>query len=340
MPSQLHMMGGPTREPGGWLVSLSTIVALSAVIGGIELVLAPGGSTYVSAELLRQTPFETFLVPGLLLLATVGVTAMASAVLLVRRSPVALDAAMLAGGMIVGWIMAELAVTRTFQISHAAHAALGLSLLGLAARTALRAGDRRHRWFLIVTAMEALGFLAPALTGVLLQRLGASEATLALWVSLAGFVEGWCLGMGQARALPVQVARWRFAMLSGLAAMAVWALVMGAMVMTQAGASIPMVIAIPAGALCLGAIGGAQWFELRRHAARAYRWVFWSAVAWAVALPLSFLPGPLVDEATPLANQIVLWACGGCLMAYAMTAITWQGVRRLWPTASAAPATV
>jgi hypothetical protein len=76
----------------------------------------------------------------------------------------------------------------------------------------------------------------------------------------------------------------------------------------------------------LFAIGGAQWIELRHHRVPARRWIGWTALAWLVALPLSFAPGPLVDETTPLAAHIVLWGCGGVLMAYVMALITWRGV--------------
>jgi hypothetical protein len=82
-------------------------------------------------------------------------------------------------------------------------------------------------------------------------------------------------------------------------------------------------------ALGLAAIGSAQWLELRRHAGPARRWILWTALAWAVGLPFSFAPAPFVDESTPLASHLVLWGCGGLLMAYAMALVTWQGVRRL-----------
>jgi hypothetical protein len=58
-------------------------------------------------------------------------------------------------------------------------------------------------------------------------------------------------------------------------------------------------------------------------------WAF--PLAWIVALPLSFTPAPFVDEATPLAPQVVLWGSAGLLMAHVMALITWQGARRMFP---------
>ncbi len=89
-------------------------------------------------------------------------------------------------------------------------------------------------------------------------------------------------------------------------------------------------VAIAATALFgLTAIGAGQWLELRRHTRMAHRWILWTALAWILALPLSFAPTPFVDEATPLASSFVLWGCAGLLMAHVMALVTWQGVRRL-----------
>ena len=101
----------------------------------------------------------------------------------------------------------------------------------------------------------------------------------------------------------------RNTLLTALGAAVVWAGVMAAM---RLGGALPPLMAaalagVAAGAAGLAAIGAAQWLELRRDAARAGRWIAWTALAWAVALPLSFAPGPFVDESTPLASHVALW---------------------------------
>lgn len=184
-----------------------------------------------------------------------------------------------------------------------------------------------------VTLAEATGYLAPALTGILTARAGWPERSAALAVVAAGFVEGFVLGSGQARAFPFPVRRLSYALLTGAAAMVVWAIVMALMVVTPV---LPPAAAISlglvAGLVALAAIGSAQWIELHPHVEHAHRWIGWTALAWLLALPLSFAPGPFVDETTPLAQHVVLWAAGGLLMAFVMALVTWQGVRRLcWP---------
>lgn len=126
--------------------------------------------------------------------------------------------------------------------------------------------------------------------------------------------------------------RGRYALLTALGAGLVWASVMSVSLLARGTAMPPAVVAavgVSAGSLGLAAIGSAQWLELRLHTERARRWIAWTALAWTVALPFSFAPGPFVDEKTPLLSHFVLWGCGGLLMAYAMALVTWQGVRRL-----------
>lgn len=312
--------------PRGLVTALAGFAALSALGGAAALLALRRGSEQVPLALLARTPFESFLVPGLLL-GAIGAACALAALLAWRRSRAAIDAVIAAGGALAVWILAERALLREASWLQAVYGAIGLALLGLGARAGLRSGQPRHRWVIAVTAAEAAGYLAPALTGILTARAGEPAA---LPIVAAGLVEGLALGAGQGWALPLRVDRLRYALLTALGAGAAWAGVMAAM---RLGGALPPAAAVAAGvtagAAGLAALGGAQWLELRRRAPRAGRWIAWTALAWAAALPLSFAPGPLVDAATPLWAHVALWGAGGLLMAYAMALITWQGARRL-----------
>jgi hypothetical protein len=285
------------------------------------------------AALLQHTPFATFRVPGALLGIVVGGSHLACAALCWRRSAAALGAGVLAGGALLVWIAAEIALLRALHPLHVVYAAAGAATLGLALAAARRARSARLRWIAIVTAAEAIGYLAPTATGIALARAGyeITDAGRILALAAAGLVEGAALGAGQALALPIPVSRARYIALTAAAAALVWTSVMSVMALGARGAPPAVMIGAGLAAAVVGllAIGGAQWLELRRHAPRAARWIPWTALAWAIALPASFAPGPLVDEATPLAAHVVLWGCGGLLMAFVMAAITWRGVRAL-----------
>lgn len=313
------------------LIGLAVFCALSAIGGGAWLLGVSRGNDVLPIELLGTTPFATFVVPGLLLIVGVGATSLAAAALLWRRSPFALDAALLAGGTLTVWIVAEVALFRGFHWLQALYGAAGLALLSVAIWDAWRGQLYRHRWLIIVTAAEALGFLCPTLMGVWSHQAGVSEAGQVALMTVAGLGEGFLLGLGQSVAFRLPVRRARYTLLTAVGAGLVWCAVMSTMLL--AAADVP--VAATAGAAVLVAlfgllgIGGPQYLELRHHTTAALRWIPWTALAWVVALPTSFLPGLLVDETTPVWVDVTLYACAGLLMAYLMALITWQGARSL-----------
>lgn len=87
-----------------------------------------------------------------------------------------------------------------------------------------------------------------------------------------------------------------------------------------------------AAVVLLVSIGCAQWFELRRHVRRAWRWIAGSAAAWALGL------GVFMAVATPLwqpGQDLWLTAAVGMgaavLMALGMAAVTGLVMVRLLP---------
>jgi hypothetical protein len=324
----------------GLVIVLSLFSGASAIAGGIELLVWWRGSKYFPIELLLHTPFHTFVIPGVILAGLIGGTSLASGVLAWRRARAAIDATTVAGAALMIWIAAESAMFRQVVWLTFLYGGLGVAMLALGVHAGWRSGLPRHRWLIAVTAAETAGFLAPACAGILSARAGLGGLRQAALVVAAGLLEGATLGAGQAFALSFRVRRGRFAVLTALAAGSVWLCVMvpslalrGGGVRVFRGSPLVLAVAVVAGIVLAGAalaaIGGAQWIELRHYAPRAHRWIAWTSLAWALALPLSFAPGPFVDDSTPIASQVVLWACGGMLMAYVLASVTWQGVRRL-----------
>lgn len=327
-PPQASASSVPMR---GLTVALSAFSALSAIAGGAELILYPRGNAYMpTPDVLQYTPFDNFVIPGLLLGLWVGGTSAACALLSLRRSRFAIDSMLLAGGTLSCWIVAEFAMLRVPHWLHALYLGVGAVLTMLGLRGALTSPHPRHRYVAIVTAAEATGFVVPIATGVLLQP-AIAPGGFFLSMVIAGALEGAALGFGQASALPTPVNRARFTRLTAAAAALTW----GAAMLTMQAITLDMpvalqvLLAIVTGSLGLGALGSAQWLELRRYGPHARRWILWTALSWTVALPMSFLPGLFVDEATPTRWQLPLWSAGGVLMAYTMALITWQGARRL-----------
>lgn len=313
-----------------WLALFS---AMSCLTGGVALVISRRGTELLPPlEMLRFTPFRDYLIPGLILMLVVGGTQLVAVVAILRRHKAADLACVLAGAALSGWVIAEAAMLRVLTRMQAFFLIVGIATLCLGALRGWRSREPNARWLLLVTLGEMLGFVVPALTGIALAKLAAGGAVEVIALGLAGACEGLLLGAAQAWAWPLPVRRARYALLTAGAAGLVWVCAMSLVqLIATEGVSRAMVIACAVATALVGLVsmGGAQWLELRHHAPRAWRFILWTALAWALALPLSFAPGPFVDASTPLMPQVALWTLGGALMALVMSMVTWLGVRRL-----------
>jgi hypothetical protein len=94
------------------LVGLHLFNALSAVGGGIALV---AGGLGVPTALLRHTPFDSFVVPGIFLAAVIGGSATIAATALLAHWRRALVTSAAAGAIMVGWILGETLLVEGFS---------------------------------------------------------------------------------------------------------------------------------------------------------------------------------------------------------------------------------
>ena len=112
--------------------------AVSALAGALIAIPGHGGGFPLDA--LEDTPFTSFVIPGLILGVVVGGTQLTAAIAMVRRSPARLLLASIAGfGMLI-WIFTELAMIG-YSVLQTVYFALGtvelilvLALLGVAPR--------------------------------------------------------------------------------------------------------------------------------------------------------------------------------------------------------------
>ena len=118
------------------LVVLVLFGALSALAGAVLAIALNGAG--VPVEYLTNSPFASFVIPGLILGVVVGGTQLAAAIALVARRRAALMLSAVAGfGMLI-WIFVELAIIRQYSWLQAAYFILGglelilvLALLGV-----------------------------------------------------------------------------------------------------------------------------------------------------------------------------------------------------------------
>ena len=68
------------------LVALLAFVGLGGIFGGVQMLADPYGPMGMSTQMMARTPFDSFVVPGVLLLLLVGVPPLLLAVAFLTRS--------------------------------------------------------------------------------------------------------------------------------------------------------------------------------------------------------------------------------------------------------------
>jgi hypothetical protein len=94
-----------------YLVILQFFIGAGAVTGGIGLVTATSGQNLgLAAEWLEGSPFESYLIPGLVLLFVIGVGNIFAGVLTFKRKPLAGETAMILGTFLMFWIAVQVTI--------------------------------------------------------------------------------------------------------------------------------------------------------------------------------------------------------------------------------------
>lgn len=113
------------------LLALDLFVGLTAVSGGIAILL---GAFQMPSEWLHNTPFSSYLVPGMMLAVFVGGSALVAAVAVMVRSEWDALASLVAGVILAGWIVSQV-IMLGFQAGlQPFYFVLSLLILGLATR--------------------------------------------------------------------------------------------------------------------------------------------------------------------------------------------------------------
>lgn len=125
-------IGGGIRTA---LMITTGFVTVTAFAGGAALVtgsLAPELATVLSppADYLEGSPFDSYVVPGLVLALVLGGVHLVAFVLLARRHPRALLATVVAGYAAVIWIVVQMTII-PFSVLQAIYVAAGLLEIGL-----------------------------------------------------------------------------------------------------------------------------------------------------------------------------------------------------------------
>lgn len=148
------------------LATIAIFVGINAVLAGGMLTLSPsGGWIGLPLSLLEHSPFTSFLVPGLVLALVVGGASLGAGGAQLARRPLAGVVSMVAGGLLTGWLVVQMAMIREVNGLHAVMGALGLAQIGLAwdgmrRARAERAAAADARAFLLEKRIAIVGLSA------------------------------------------------------------------------------------------------------------------------------------------------------------------------------------
>ena len=115
------------------LVVLEVLMRLAAVGGGLALVLTNGQVIRMPAELLEGSPFGSYFIPALVLLA-VGMANLASAAAVLLGNRWGAPASVVVGITWMGWFVVQVAVVGFLNWQQPAYFVVGVLIIVLAAR--------------------------------------------------------------------------------------------------------------------------------------------------------------------------------------------------------------
>lgn len=115
------------------LVVLDVSIALSAIAGGVALATGVEGDRF-PLEVLRDTPFGSYVLPGLILAVCVGGSATVAVAAALRKPPFFALTSVFAGIVLMGWITGEVLILPPVMRSsvEAAFFVLGLLITAFA----------------------------------------------------------------------------------------------------------------------------------------------------------------------------------------------------------------
>lgn len=113
------------------LLTLDLIVCLTAIAGGLAILL---GIFQMPGEWLHHTPFDSYQIPAMILAVVVGGSALVAAVAVIVRSEWDALTSLVAGVILLGWIVIEVAMIGLQSALQPFYFVISVVVIGLAAR--------------------------------------------------------------------------------------------------------------------------------------------------------------------------------------------------------------
>ena len=111
-------------------IILLFINGVAALAGGARLIGDPSGEAMGwTKEMLEHSPFDNYLMPGVILLTVNGLLSLIIAVLTIKKNKIYTSYIILQGAVLCGWIITEIMMIRLYHPLHFIFLAVGLLLI-------------------------------------------------------------------------------------------------------------------------------------------------------------------------------------------------------------------
>lgn len=114
------------------LVVLEVFIGIGGVVSGAMLIADPRGGMGMGLAILEGSPFQDFVIPGIILLVAVGVFPLVVAGAALARAPWAVLGHVAVSAVLLGWIAVELLMLGYLGFLQPAIVVYGAVMLGLA----------------------------------------------------------------------------------------------------------------------------------------------------------------------------------------------------------------
>jgi hypothetical protein len=109
------------------------LISVTAIVSGMLLIISPDGRIIpLPLDLLTDTPFRNYLLPGIILAGIVGGTNLLAVYYNLKKHPRRYGWAITGGAVLVGWILAQITLVRTLNWLQFAYISTGVLVILIA----------------------------------------------------------------------------------------------------------------------------------------------------------------------------------------------------------------
>lgn len=97
------------------VIILMLFLGLNAIVGSLFLILDPSGETiHIHIRLLKTTPFNNYLIPGIILFISIGMLSLVTSILTIKKIDNYPWFIVLQGCVLIGWLSIQLNLNMEF----------------------------------------------------------------------------------------------------------------------------------------------------------------------------------------------------------------------------------